>query len=170
MTLNGERVERNGWSSIKFDTGRGGEREEEESNLFSLKFHASKIEELKFRRNDLPPLVLPHYASIFTDAKIYTIIPRREKSRGFRWMENCNGPLNVAHVDRIETRREKQNYEASIVDIIDIFVSDRRIGEFTVLWILIDFRISKILKIYNINKVFETLIVYRLIIIEYNQF
>lgn len=35
------------------------------------------------------------------------------------------GPL-----DRIETRREKQNYEASIVDIIDIFVPDRRIGEF----------------------------------------
>lgn len=33
------------------------------------------------------------------------------------------GPL-----DRIETRREKQNYEASIVDII--FVPDRRIGEF----------------------------------------
>lgn len=118
MTLNGELAERNGWRSIKFDTG---------ASFLLLKFHPSKIEELKFRRNNLPPLVLPHYASIFTDAKIYTIvpreIPRREKSRGFRWMENCNGLLSVD--SSIETCREKQNYKAGI--IISIFVLDQEL-------------------------------------------
>lgn len=168
MTLNGERVERNGWSSIKFDTGgeEKGRGEGEESNLFSSKFHASKIEELKFRRNDLPPLVLPHYASIFTDAKIYTIIPRREKSRGFRWMENCNGPSNVAHW--IESKLAERNKTMKRVLWI-LSISSFQIEE------LENFNwFSNIKNIenlyYSINKVFEMLVVYRLIMIECNQF